>query len=203
MGLGSMLGTVVDGEKARAAIDTFLDAVRQLAFPCAAIISVAGYPEDQILSELTEDETETILLWSAHVPHSYLFPLCDFIVHHGGAGTTQAAIMYSARRVPRKLETVMEGAAAMIVPCSSVSDQPFWGSVVQRLNMGPAAVPIEKLQSKALARAIEIGVRGREGDQWRKNVGRVAVEMWGEDGVGEGCTVVEEMVEKLKLGEEA
>ncbi|RUP50952.1 hypothetical protein BC936DRAFT_136949 [Jimgerdemannia flammicorona] len=207
MGLGSMLGTVVDGAQARTVIEAFIRATRLLSFACAAIINVKGYPLDNPeagdLPVLKDGERQTILLWDGHVPHSYLFPLCDFIVHHGGAGTTQAAVLYSARRVPRGLETVMEGAAALVVPCATTSDQPFWGSVVQRLAMGPPAINVDKIDGRGIARAIEEGVRGKEGEVWRKNVGKVAVEMWGEDGVGAGCGVVEEMVERLQLGVEA
>ncbi|MFO0553641.1 MAG: glycosyltransferase [Polyangiaceae bacterium] len=73
------------------------------------------------------------------IPHSWLYPRCAAIVHHGGAGTTAAALR--------------AGVPAVVVPFHG--DQPFWASRVARLGLGPAPIPRRKLTAERLASAIE------------------------------------------------
>lgn len=54
------------------------------------------------------------------VDHDALLPRCRVAVHHGGAGTTAAAVI----------------AGIPAVVCSVLADQPFWGSRLQRLGVG-------------------------------------------------------------------
>jgi len=77
------------------------------------------------------------------VPHSWLYPRCRAIVHHGGAGTTAAA--------------VRAGVPAVVVPFHG--DQPFWASRVRQLGIGPAPVPRRRLTARRLADAIELAAR--------------------------------------------
>ena len=43
--------------------------------------------------QLEEPPPGASYVWlSEAVPHGVLFPLCSLIVHHGGAGTTHAAL---------------------------------------------------------------------------------------------------------------
>lgn len=72
------------------------------------------------------------------VPHNWLFPRVTCVVHHGGAGTTAAGVLY--------------GKPTVIVPF--FADQPFWGSIVQRAGIGPAPIPIKSLTADSLANAI-------------------------------------------------
>jgi sterol 3beta-glucosyltransferase len=72
------------------------------------------------------------------VPHSWLFPRLAAVVHHGGAGTTAAGLR--------------AGIPAIVVPF--MGDQPFWGSRVAALGVGPAPVPRRLLDAKRLAGAI-------------------------------------------------
>ena len=55
-------------------------------------------------------------------PHDLLFPKCRLVIHHGGAGTTNAAIQ--------------AGVPQIVLPILAWSDQPFWANVVQRLGLG-------------------------------------------------------------------
>ncbi len=61
------------------------------------------------------------------------------IVHHGGAGTTGAALR--------------SGVPSIVVPFSF--DQPFWGHRVATLGVGPQPIPRAKLTAQRLANAIE------------------------------------------------
>jgi UDP:flavonoid glycosyltransferase YjiC (YdhE family) len=71
-------------------------------------------------------------------PHAWLYPRCRAVVHHGGAGTTAAA--------------VCAGVPAVVVPFHG--DQPFWASRVHALGLGPAPVPRRRLTAERLAAAI-------------------------------------------------
>ncbi|KAJ9657427.1 hypothetical protein H2198_004302 [Neophaeococcomyces mojaviensis] len=75
-----------------------------------------------------------------NVPHDWLFPQLDAVVHHGGAGTTAAGI---------KL-----GKPTMIVPF--FGDQPFWADMISRAGAGPKEVyPLKKLTVERFADGIK------------------------------------------------
>jgi UDP:flavonoid glycosyltransferase YjiC (YdhE family) len=76
------------------------------------------------------------------VPHSWLYPRCQAVVHHGGAGTTAAA--------------VRSGVPAVVVPFHG--DQPFWASRVRALGVGPTPVRRKRLTATRLADAIRAAV---------------------------------------------
>jgi sterol 3beta-glucosyltransferase len=84
------------------------------------------------------------------IPHEWLFPRMAAVVHHGGAGTTAAALR--------------SGVPSIVTPF--FADQPFWGQVVARLGVGPEPIIRRKLTIERLAEAIRIatgdeGVKGR------------------------------------------
>jgi UDP:flavonoid glycosyltransferase YjiC (YdhE family) len=56
------------------------------------------------------------------VNHAAIFPVCRAVVHHGGAGTTAAGLR--------------AGVPTLIL--WMLGDQPLWGAVVKRLNVGTA-----------------------------------------------------------------
>lgn len=73
-----------------------------------------------------------------HVPHPWLFSRCDAVVHHGGAGTSGAA--------------VQAGTPQVVV--AHMGDQPYWAGRLHRL--GVAAAPLRRtgLSPGRLARAV-------------------------------------------------
>ncbi|NPA30884.1 MAG: glycosyltransferase family 1 protein [Chloroflexi bacterium] len=73
------------------------------------------------------------------VPHTWLFPRCAAVVHHGGSGTTAAGLH--------------AGVPAVVVPY--LMDQPFWGRRVAALGVGPQPIPRRKLTAQALAQALD------------------------------------------------
>ncbi|MBE1160098.1 glycosyltransferase family 1 protein [Dyella sp. 7MK23] len=75
-------------------------------------------------------------------PHDWLFPRMAAAVHHGGAGTTAAA--------------VRAGIPSVIVPF--FGDQPFWARCLQREGAAPAIVDRRKLNAETLAAGIETAV---------------------------------------------
>lgn len=72
------------------------------------------------------------------VPHDWLFPRVAAAVHHGGAGTTGAALR--------------AGIPAIVIPFGA--DQPFWGGRVSALGAGPTPIPRRQLTSERLAAAL-------------------------------------------------
>ena len=68
-------------------------------------------------------------------PHDKLFPLVQAVVHHGGAGTTAAALY--------------AGKPAFVVP--QTVDQPFWAKRVHALGAGPEPVKLNRLTPEILA----------------------------------------------------
>ncbi len=71
-------------------------------------------------------------------PHDWLFPQVAAVVHHGGAGTTAAALR----------------AGKPQVICPFIADQPFWGQRVAGLGVGVPPIPQKRLSADALAAAI-------------------------------------------------
>lgn len=73
------------------------------------------------------------------IPHDWLFPRMAAVVHHGGAGTTAAALR--------------SGKPSIIVPFAP-PDQSFWGHRVFELGVGPRPIPAKQLSAERLAEAI-------------------------------------------------
>ncbi|WFE25215.1 glycosyltransferase [Solwaraspora sp. WMMD791] len=76
------------------------------------------------------------------LPHDVVFSRVAAIVHHGGAGTTAAAIR----------------AGRPQVICPFVADQPFWGRRMQQLGVAPAPIDQRRLTASGLAAAIRQAV---------------------------------------------
>lgn len=73
-----------------------------------------------------------------HAPHEWLFPRMALAVHHGGAGTSAAAMR--------------AGIPSVVVPF--FGDQPFWAERLRRLGAAPEPLRRKKLDGLSLAAAI-------------------------------------------------
>ncbi|WP_300542556.1 glycosyltransferase [Maricaulis sp.] len=78
-------------------------------------------------------------------PHDRLFPRCAAIVHHGGAGTTGAALA--------------AGRPSLIVPF--MADQPWWAQRLYEQGLGPAPLSPRRFTARRFAAALKELV-GRE-----------------------------------------
>jgi sterol 3beta-glucosyltransferase len=100
------------------------------------------------------------------VPHSWLYPRCRAIVHHGGAGTTGAA--------------VRSGMPSLIVPLGF--DQQFWGSRLHALGVSPAPIRRRELTVPLLAAALR---RMQTDCAMRDAAAGLGLLVQAEDGTGE------------------
>ncbi|KUM31529.1 glycosyltransferase [Arthrobacter sp. EPSL27] len=72
------------------------------------------------------------------IPHDWLYPKMAAVVHHGGAGTTGAALT--------------AGVPAVVIPFAV--DQRFWASRVAGLGVGPTPIPRKRLTADNLTGAL-------------------------------------------------
>ena len=105
------------------------------------------------------------------IPHDWLFPKVAAVVHHGGAGTTGAALR----------------AGKPSVVCPFVGDQTFWGRRVTALGGGPPPIPQRKLTAERLAGAIERVVADPGMHQRAASLGET---IRAEDGVGRAIALI-------------
>lgn len=105
-------------------------------------------------------------------PHDWLFPKLAAIVHHGGAGTTAAALR--------------AGVPTLVTPF--FGDQPFWGARVAALGVGPAPIPQKQLSPEALADAIRTMTSDQSMIDRSQALGEI---IRGEAGVARAVSVLE------------
>lgn len=112
----------------------------------------------------------------AEAPHDWLFPRMAGVVHHGGAGTTAAALR--------------AGRPNLVVPF--FGDQPFWGKRVHKLGAGPRPIPQEDLTADKLAAALhEITSRAA----MCSSAEAIGQKLRDEDGVGNAIGTIETLVD--------
>jgi sterol 3beta-glucosyltransferase len=98
-------------------------------------------------------------------PHDRLLPRMAAVVHHGGAGTTAAALR----------------AGKPSVICPFFGDQPFWGRVVHEAGLAPAPLAQRRLTVERLSAAMQEAVRS---EPMRLAAGAIGERLRAEDGVG-------------------
>lgn len=83
-------------------------------------------------------ESTDDLLYLESARHDWLLPKCKMVVHHGGAGTTSAALR--------------AGIPQIVVPF--MADQPFWGSRVHAIGVAPKPIRVNQLSVDRMVRAM-------------------------------------------------
>lgn len=124
---------------------------------------------------LTADNIPEDVFVVEAVPHDWLFPQMAAVVHHGGAGTTGAALR----------------AGESSVICPFVADQPFWGRRVAALGIGPAPIPQGKLTAEGLAEAIRMAVTNQS---MRERAAAFGETIRAEDGVGRAIAYIHDQL---------
>jgi sterol 3beta-glucosyltransferase len=106
-------------------------------------------------------------------PHELIFPKCAAVVHHGGAGTSQAVML--------------AGIPSIVVP--QISDQYFWGREMNRLGIAPEMLPIKKMTINALAERIKLVLSSMSMQTQARKVG---LSMRNENGVAKAVQLINE-----------
>jgi sterol 3beta-glucosyltransferase len=114
---------------------------------------------------LTKADTSNDIFVLDAAPHAWLLPQVAAVVHHGGAGTTGAALR----------------AGKPNIICPLVGDQTFWGMRVAALGAGPTPVSKSKMTVEWLADAIQRAVTDTAMRQRAASLGET---IRAEDGVG-------------------
>ncbi|MFO7663805.1 MAG: glycosyltransferase [Chloroflexota bacterium] len=105
------------------------------------------------------------------VPHNWLFPRVAAVVHHGGAGTTGAALR----------------AGRPTIICPFVGDQYFWGRRVKALGVGPSPISQWRLTAERLADGIRCAV---DDQAMRQRAAALGKAIRAEDGIGRAIALI-------------
>lgn len=104
-------------------------------------------------------------------PHRWLFPQMAAIVHHGGAGTTGAALS--------------AGVPSLIVP--HFGDQYYWGKRIAELGVGPKPIVRKKLTAERLATALSTMLHDSGMSEQASSLG---AKITAEDGVTQAVQII-------------
>lgn len=107
-------------------------------------------------------------------PHDQLFPLMRATLHHGGAGTTGAALR--------------AGKPTAILPF--FGDQPFWANRIRKLGVGPKPLDKKRLSAESFAEAF----RAMEHLDMHLRAERLGAAIRKEDGTGQAVDFIEQRV---------
>ncbi|MEV6319452.1 glycosyltransferase [Streptomyces sp. NPDC051776] len=108
------------------------------------------------------------------IPHGWLFPRMAAVVHHGGAGTTAAALR--------------AGVPSLV--CPFFGDQPYWAARVHSLGVGPKPLPVRHLTVSALTDRLRATTRDiHHADRAR----RLSRRLNAEKGVATACRILNQV----------
>ena len=142
-GFGSMAGRSPEGTAGAVAGAVRLAGVRAVLATGWGGLDASGLPEEIFVVD--------------EVPYEMLFPRVAAVVHHGGAGTTGAAVASGRPQVV----------------CPFVGDQPFWARRMHDLGVAPAPIPQRQLTVEGLAWALRRAVDGPDLQARAEDLGRL------------------------------
>lgn len=165
---GSMMPNSFDYIKETAAI--WIEAVNRAG--CRAILQLPWH-------DLTAFPTGDRIFKLRRAPYVNVFPACSMVIHHGGAGTTQSALL--------------AGRPSIIV--AHVSDQFFWGAELERLGVAGRTLRRKGLTAGNIARGI---ARVLSHPAMAIRAGALGRLMSQEDGIGTAIALIESRLSDLK-----
>ena len=127
LSFGSMFS--LDGDRTASVVTKLAQAVE-----LAGTRGIIQAPESVIAQAPKSDAVAYI----TRAPHARLFPRCSVVVHHGGAGTTQSALL--------------AGCPSIVVP--HAADQFYWGELLCKRGVASESLAARSLTPKALAERI-------------------------------------------------
>ncbi len=144
LSFGSMFN--LDGDRTLGVVTTLAEAVK-----LAGTRGVIQAPE-AVIARAPRHEA---IAYIARAPHAQLFPRCSMIVHHGGAGTTQSALL--------------AGRPSIVVP--HAADQFYWGDVLRSRGVATKSLGAKSLAAKPLAERIRQVLAAPEMTERAKGIG--------------------------------
>lgn len=107
-----------------------------------------------------------------YVPHSWLFEQVKAVVHHGGIGTVAAGLL--------------AGKPTLVIPFGG--DQPFWGSRVYQMELGPKPIARNRLTAERLAkRLLEL----TQNSDYEINAREMQQKLLAEEGIKTAADIIE------------
>lgn len=158
------LGSMANLEPARA-LEAAHAAIR--AARALGMRAVVQLPE----AERTKLPPSDDLHVTVRVPHAEVFPRCAVVVHHGGAGTTHAALR--------------AGRPEVVIP--HIADQFFWADLLHRRGVASKPLPARALDEAGLTARVLASRR----PEIQEAAARLAREAEGELGVETACAHLE------------
>jgi sterol 3beta-glucosyltransferase len=120
------------------------------------------------------------ILLVENVPHAWLFPRVSAVVHHGGSGTTGAALV--------------AGVPSVATPF--FFDQHLWGHRLAELNVGPPPIAHNSMTLKRLTSRIDSLIRT---DSMRLNATRLAAGLNAENGMAKAVEALRDLTDTLNI----
>ena len=162
-------GSMIMGDPA-ATSAMVAEAVRLVG--CRAVIG-AGW------GGLRPEEVSDRMIGVECAPHDWLFPRMAAVVHHGGAGTTAAALR--------------AGKPSVVTPF--IADQFFWGWRLEKCGVAPPALRQDKLTTDDLARGLE---RVLQDAEMRRRAERMGGLIREENGVRNAAGILESIAQRAR-----
>ncbi|MCA9915449.1 MAG: glycosyltransferase family 1 protein, partial [Anaerolineae bacterium] len=141
-----------------------IDSIRKTGKRCILLSGWAGIGNSDLPDHIYKIDS---------IPHHWLFPQMSAIVHHGGAGTTAAALR--------------SGKPSIVVP--HFGDQFFWARRVHTIGAGTKSIPRKQLTAERLAEAIQ---KASSDSTMQQRAAQIGVEIKQEDGVQRAIRFFEE-----------
>ena len=116
-----------------------------------------------------------------YAPYGWLFPRMAAIVHHGGSGTTAAALH--------------AGVPSIVVPF--LFDQFYWGRRVADLGVGPRPIPFKQLTAEGLAEAMRVATTD---PAMRERATALGAKIGAEDGLRAAVDVIHRVLDEQNGG---
>jgi sterol 3beta-glucosyltransferase len=161
-GFGSMIPD--DPQQVTTVGRIWADAVNRVG--CRAIFQL---PLPELASRF---ETPGRIMVTTGAPHGLVFPYCSAIVHHGGAGTSRAALR--------------SGRPSVVV--AHLLDQFFWANELERVGVAPRPLHRRSLTAPKLARALASALQSAS---MASQAARIGAALDREDGVSTAVGLIE------------
>lgn len=155
-------GSMVSGGDERQTVALLTDAART-----AGVRAIVQAPHWSELGFASDDRIHYV----DSAPHSAVFPVCGLVVHHGGAGTSHAALR--------------AGVPAVVV--AHTAEQELWGRELERIGVACEPIPRRNATPDRIAAAIGRVARSGAMGERARTLGAVVS---AEDGVATAVNLI-------------